>query len=52
MTGGDISAAKTHVAAARTLGAALGLPDALVAGDYVASAGGKIIAAAVATPPG
>jgi hypothetical protein len=52
VTGGDISAAKTHVSAARTLGAVLGLPDAVVAGDYVASAGGKIIAAAVATPPG
>ena len=49
-TGGDITAVKTHVSAARTLGAALGLPDAVVAGDYVASAGGKVITAAV-TPP-
>ena len=50
VTGGDITAARTHVSAARTLGAALGLPDAVVAGDYTASAGGKVIAAAV-TPP-
>ena len=28
-TGGDITAAKSHVSAARTLGAALGLPDAV-----------------------
>ena len=50
MTGGDITAAKTHVSAARTLGAALGLPDALVASDYVASAGGKVVTAARQTP--
>ena len=50
VTGGDITAAKSHVSAVRTLGAALGLPDGAVQGDYVASAGGRVIAAAV-TPP-
>ncbi|HKP59504.1 MAG TPA: DUF1501 domain-containing protein [Polyangiales bacterium] len=41
--GGDIKAAETHVSAARTLGAALGIPDDMAAEDYVASAGGKVV---------
>ena len=41
--GGDIPAAETHVSAARTLGAALGIPDDLLAADFTASAGGKIV---------
>lgn len=41
--GGDIPAAETHVAAARTLGAALGIPDDAIANDFTASAGGKIV---------
>jgi hypothetical protein len=44
---GDIPAAETHVAAARTLGVALGIPEAQLAGDFIASAGGKVIRAAV-----
>jgi Protein of unknown function (DUF1501) len=41
--GGDIPAAETHVAAARTLGAALGIPDSVSADDFVADAGGKVV---------
>jgi hypothetical protein len=51
VTGGDITAARSHVSAARTLGAALGLPDSVVASDYIASAGGKVIRAALVNPP-
>jgi hypothetical protein len=47
VTGGDIPAAETHVAAARTLGVALGIPADQLAGDFVASAGGKIVKAGV-----
>jgi hypothetical protein len=39
--GGDIPAAETHVAAARTLGAVLGIPDGVLADDFVGDAGGK-----------
>jgi hypothetical protein len=45
--GGDIPAAETHVAAARTLGAALGIPEPVLADDFVASAGGKIVKTAL-----
>jgi hypothetical protein len=41
--GGDIPAAETHVAAARTLGAALGIPDEIAGADFTAGAGGKIV---------
>ena len=47
-TSGDIAVDDTHVAAARTLGAALGLSSTLVASDFVGSAGGKIVTAALA----
>jgi hypothetical protein len=40
---GDIPAAKTHVAAARTLGVALGIPSAQLDADFITSAGGKVI---------
>jgi hypothetical protein len=50
-TGGDIDATKTQVSAARTLGAALGIPDALAANDYIGSAGGKVVTAALANLP-
>jgi hypothetical protein len=46
--GGDIPQAQTHVAAARTLGAALGIPENVLADDFVASAGGKIVRTALA----
>jgi hypothetical protein len=41
--GGDIPAAQTHVAAARTLGAALGVPETVLADDFTADAGGKVV---------
>lgn len=46
-TGGDIPAAQAHVAAARTLGVALGIPESQLAGDFVTSAGGKVVRAAL-----
>jgi hypothetical protein len=48
---GDIDQAHTQVSAARTLGAALGIPDAVAANDYIAAAGGKVVTAALANPP-
>jgi hypothetical protein len=45
--GGDIPAAQTHVAAARTLGVALGIPESQLGADFVASAGGKVVPAAL-----
>jgi hypothetical protein len=51
VTGGDIPSAETHISAARTLGAALGIPDSVAAGDYVQSGGGKVVTAALAALP-
>lgn len=45
--GGDVPAAQTHVAAARTLGAALGIPDDIVSADFIADAGGKVVRTAL-----
>jgi len=45
--GGDIPAAESHVAAARTLGAALGIADGVASDDFVADAGGKVVRAAL-----
>jgi hypothetical protein len=50
-SGVDVDASKTQVSAARTLGAALGIPDGLAANDYIAAAGGKVVTAALATLP-
>jgi hypothetical protein len=47
MAGGDIPVAQTHVAAARTLGVALGIPETALGDDFVASAGGKVVHAAL-----
>jgi hypothetical protein len=44
---GDIPAAQTHVAAARTLGVALGIPSSVIAGDFITSAGGKVVNSAL-----
>ncbi|HMI83984.1 MAG TPA: DUF1501 domain-containing protein [Polyangiaceae bacterium] len=44
---GDIPVAQTHVAAMRTLGVALGIPEDQMAPDFTASAGGKVIKAAL-----
>jgi hypothetical protein len=52
VTGGDVPAAASHVSAARTLGAVLGIPDSVMSTDFVAAeggAGGKIVTAAVAS---
>jgi hypothetical protein len=45
--GGDIPAAESHVAAARTLAAVLGIPDSLAKDDFVGDAGGKVVRAAL-----
>ncbi|HVZ86536.1 MAG TPA: hypothetical protein VHG72_06190 [Polyangia bacterium] len=50
-TGGDIPAAQTMVAAARTLGAGLGIPDSVQTADWIASAGGKTVNAALTAVP-
>jgi hypothetical protein len=50
-SGGDIPAAQTMVAAARTLGAGLGIPDSVQSADWIASAGGKTVNAALASVP-
>jgi hypothetical protein len=44
---GDIPAAKTHVAAARTLGVGLGIPGAQLDADFIPGAGGAVINAAL-----
>ena len=49
-SGGDIPAAQTHVAAARTLGVALGIPESQLNSDFTASAGGKVVKAALIGP--
>jgi hypothetical protein len=48
---GDIAADSTHDAAARTLAAALGIPASVMANDFVASAGGKVVASALTSVP-
>ena len=48
---GDIAAASTHDGAARTLAAALGIPASVMANDFIASAGGKVVAAALTKVP-
>jgi hypothetical protein len=45
--GGDIPVAQTHVSAMRTLGVALGIPEADLNKDFTAQAGGKVVKAAV-----
>ncbi len=51
LNGGDIPATKSHISAARTLGAALGIPESVTTADYVAGSGGKVITAALANLP-
>jgi len=45
--GADIPAAETQLAAARTLGAALGIPDDALSADLNADAGGKLVPGAL-----
>jgi hypothetical protein len=47
VSGGDIAAADTHVAFARTLGVALGIPSSQISGDLIGAAGGKVVNAAL-----
>jgi hypothetical protein len=47
VTGGDIPVAQSLVAMARTLGSALGIPDTVAAGDFIGTAGGKVVGAAI-----
>jgi hypothetical protein len=49
--GADIPAAQTFVAAARTLGSGLGIPDSVQTADWIASAGGKTVPAALTALP-
>jgi len=44
VTGGDVPVAQSNVSLARTLGAALGIPTALLDPDLAATAGGKVVA--------
>jgi hypothetical protein len=48
---GDISPDDTHLAAARTLGAALGIPASVMNGDFISSAGGAVVPAALVSVP-
>jgi hypothetical protein len=44
---GDIPANQTMVAAAKTLGAGLGIPDSVQTADWISSAGGKTVTGAL-----
>jgi hypothetical protein len=46
-SGGDIPGASTHIAYARTLGVALGIPSDQINTDLIAGAGGKVVNAAL-----
>jgi hypothetical protein len=48
---GDIPAAQTMVAAAKTLGAGLGIPDSVQSPDWVASYGGKTVTGCLNSVP-
>ena len=48
---GDVPSSETPVSMARTLGAALGIPQSALDGDFIASAGGKVVPAAVTSVP-
>ncbi|MCL2449582.1 MAG: DUF1501 domain-containing protein, partial [Polyangiaceae bacterium] len=48
---GDITADQTHVAAARTLAGALGIPSSVADGDFISSAGGALVPAALVSVP-
>jgi hypothetical protein len=49
--GGDIPRTETHVAMARTLGGALGIPQSQLDADFVQGSGGKLVAAALTRVP-
>jgi hypothetical protein len=49
--GGDIPRTETHVAMARTLGGALGIPASALDADFVQGSGGKLVASALTRVP-
>jgi len=51
VAGGDVVRTDTHVSMARTLGAALGIPQAVLDESFVQGVGGKVIPSALVTPP-
>jgi hypothetical protein len=51
VAGGDVPRTETHVAMARTLGAALGIPQAAMDTSLVQGSGGKVIAGSLAVAP-
>ena len=50
-SGGDVPRTETHVSMARTLGAALGIPQAELDKSFVQGSGGKLVAAGVVSVP-
>jgi len=46
-SGGDIPRLESHIAMARTLGVALGIPEQVLVEDFVSDAGGKVVTAAL-----
>jgi hypothetical protein len=48
---GDITADMSHDACARTLGAALGIPASVMNNDFISTAGGAVVPAAVVAVP-
>jgi hypothetical protein len=51
VAGGDVPRTETHVAMARTLGAALGIPQTVMDTSLVQGSGGKVIAGTLAVTP-
>jgi hypothetical protein len=51
VAGGDVPRTETHVSMARTLGAALGIPQAALDTSFVQGVGGKVITKALVGPP-
>jgi hypothetical protein len=51
IAGGDVPRTETHVSMARTLGAALGIPQANLDESFVQGVGGKVITKALVGPP-
>jgi Protein of unknown function (DUF1501) len=50
-SGGDIPAAQTMVAAAKTLGSGLGIPDSVQTADWISTSGGKTVTGALNQVP-
>jgi hypothetical protein len=50
-SGGDVPRTETHVSMARTLGAALGIPQSELDKSFVQGSGGKLVTAGVVSVP-